>query len=130
MIYLDTHVVAWLYAGKIKLIPDVVQEVISEEKEVLISPMVTLELQYLFEIGRVSEKGLDVVEDLEKRIGLKVCMLPFERVMRCALEQSWTRDPFDRIIVSQAGINSSKLVTKDDTIHKNYPHTLWAGSVF
>lgn len=29
MIYLDTHVIAWLYAGKIELIPEKIQEEIS-----------------------------------------------------------------------------------------------------
>ncbi len=124
MIYLDTHVVAWLYAGKINLIPENVQSEISKE-ELLISPIVTLELQYLFEIGRVSEKGLDVVNDLQKRIGLKTCELPFESIIEGAVKQNWTRDPFDRIIVSQASVRSSMLVTKDDTIQKNYRYFLW-----
>ncbi len=57
--------------------------------------------------------------------GLKTYELPFEAVIGCSLEQSWTRDPFDRIIVSQASINASQLATKDDTIHKNYKYTLW-----
>lgn len=71
------------------------------------------------------KKGSEVVYDLEKRIGLKICELPFEDVIKSALKQKWTRDPFDRIIVGQANINSSKVVTKDSTIHKNYKHTLW-----
>ena len=124
MIYLDTHVVAWLYAGKINVMPGNVQEKISKES-LQISPIVILELQYLFEIGRVSKKGLNVVQDLENRIGLSICQLPFEAITSSALEQKWTRDPFDRIIVAQASIKSSKLVTKDITIHKNYKHSLW-----
>ncbi len=124
MIYLDTHVIAWLFAGKTDLIPINIQREISKE-ELLISPMVTLELQYLFELGRVSKSGLDVVQDLEMRIGLKTCDLSFETVIKYALDQTWTRDPFDRIIVSHASIRSSKLVTKDSTIYKNYKHTLW-----
>jgi PIN domain nuclease of toxin-antitoxin system len=124
VIYLDTHVVAWLYAGKLKLIPINIQNEIANA-DLLISPIVTLELEYLFEIGRVSVKGLEVVHDLETRPGLKTCKLPFDSVIKQAIEQRWTRDPFDRIIVSQASMRSSKLVTKDDIIHKNYKHTLW-----
>ena len=75
MIYLDAHVVAWLYAGKLKLIPEKIQKKISAE-ELLISPVVTLELQYLFEVGRVTEEGNSVVHDLVNRIGLKVDELP------------------------------------------------------
>ena len=63
MIYLDTHVVAWLYAGRIDLFPSYVQKIISSD-ELLISPIVALELQYLFEVGRVSKKSTDVLFDL------------------------------------------------------------------
>jgi len=124
MIYLDTHAAAWLYAGKISLFPDHVQRVISRE-DLLISPMVTLELQYLFEVGRVSKRGTEVVLDLEKRIGLKICEHSFDEVIKHAIKQDWTRDPFDRVIVAQASIHSTKIVTKDEGIHKNYKHSLW-----
>lgn len=124
MIYLDTHVVAWLYEGKINVMPEKIQDEISKER-LQISPIVILELQYLFEIGRVSKKGLNVVQDLEKRVGLKICQLPFEAIISSAIEQKWTRDPFDRIIVAQASMQSSRLVTKDITIRKNYRYSLW-----
>jgi len=124
MIYLDTHVIAWLYAGKIELIPEKIQEEISTQ-EILISPVVALELQYLFEIGRVTEPGKAVVDDLIYRIGLTICDLPFQDVIKTALSQDWTRDPFDRIIVAQAGVRQSKLITKDAGIHQHYDHAIW-----
>jgi PIN domain nuclease of toxin-antitoxin system len=124
MIYLDTHVVAWLYAGRVDLFPSYVQKLISRE-ELLISPIVALELQYLFEVGRVSKKATDVVFDLGKRIGLKTCEHPFNDVIENAIKQKWTRDPFDRIIVAQASILSTKIATKDETIRENYKHAIW-----
>jgi PIN domain nuclease of toxin-antitoxin system len=124
MIYLDTHVVAWLYAGRIDLFPSYVQKLISSE-ELLISPIVALELQYLFEAGRVSKKSTDVLFDLGKRIGLKTCEHQFSDVIENAIKQKWTRDPFDRIIVAQASIHSTKIVTKDETIRENYKHAIW-----
>jgi len=124
MIYLDTHVVAWLYAGRTDLFPSYAMKMLSGE-ELLISPIVVLELQYLFEIGRVSKKAADVVYDLEKRIGLRTCEHTFSDVVEYAIKQNWTRDPFDRIIVAQASIRSKKIVTKDETISANYKHTIW-----
>ena len=124
MIYLDTHVVAWLYAGRIDLFPSYVQKIISSD-ELLISPIVALELQYLFEVGRVSKKSTDVLFDLGKRIGLKTCEYPFNDIIENAIKQKWTRDPFDRIIVAQASIHSTKIATKDETIRKNYKHAIW-----
>lgn len=125
MTYLDTHVVAWLYAGKTRILPENIWDEIAKE-DLVISPMVILELQYLFEIGRVAEKGSVVIRDLAERIGLNVCTLPFERVIEHAVKQTWTRDPFDRIIVAQASVQSNRLITKDELILQNYPYALWS----
>ena len=125
MIYLDTHVVAWLYAGNTKIFPANVRDEIAQE-ELVISPMVILELQYLFEIGRVAEDASAVLRDLSERIDLKVCTRSFEKVVEYGVTQTWTRDPFDRIIVAQAGVQLNRLITKDELIHDNYPHAIWS----
>ena len=124
MIYLDTHVAAWLYAGKIELIPKFVL-VEMEHNDLKISPVVALELQYLFEIGRVTKPGIDVIQYLTKNLELSICDIPFEDVIKNSLKQNWTSDPFDRIITAQAAINFSVLVTKDPIIQKNYKKVLW-----
>ncbi len=124
MIYLDTHLVAWLYAGRTDLLPQRVRRLLNEE-EPLISPMVTLELQYLFEIGRTAEPAMPVVEALRESIGLEVCDLSFAQVVARSLSEDWTRDPFDRLIVSQAAVRASRLLTKDATIQQNYSEAVW-----
>ena len=88
--------------------------------------MAVLELQYLFEVGRSSEPAAEVVEALRDEIGLQVCDQPFARVVQAALAQSWTRDPFDRLIVGQAALGEAPLLTKDRTIHDRYPGAVWA----
>lgn len=125
LIYLDTHVVAWLFAGRTDLLPTAVRELL-ENNDLLISPAVVLELQYLFEIKRASERARVVVESLAREVGLRVCDLPFQEVVEAALDQSWTRDPFDRILVSQALRRGAPLVTRDQLIQAHYPHAVWA----
>ena len=44
--YLDTHVVAWLCAGQVELLTDRALRLL-RDSDLLISPMVRLELQYL-----------------------------------------------------------------------------------
>jgi PIN domain nuclease of toxin-antitoxin system len=68
-----------------------------------------------------------VLEGLEVELGLKVCDLPFPQVARRALELTWTRDPFDRLIVSQASLREAALVTKDRNILQHYGSALWEG---
>ena len=124
MIYLDTHVVVWLYAGKVENFSEQAKELINGH-EVFISPVVRLELQYLFEIQRTTVEANEIVFDLSDRIGLKICDKSFNTIVSGALDFSWTRDPFDRIIVANAGINNNILVTKDQNILENYEKAMW-----
>ena len=124
MIYLDTHVLVWLYAGDLKNISRLAIKLINKN-DIFISPLVRLELQYLFEIGRITSEANEIIFDLSGRIGLKVCDKNFNIIVNSALEISWTRDPFDRVIVANAALNENVLLTKDKNILKNYEHAIW-----
>jgi PIN domain nuclease of toxin-antitoxin system len=124
VIYLDTHVVVWLYAGDLELLPQGVRDLL-EGEELVISPMVELELQYLYESGRTTQPARVVVDALDEEIGLARCGLPFGQVIAKALEQDWTRDPFDRVIVAQARARRLPLVTRDQTIRDHYREAIW-----
>jgi PIN domain nuclease of toxin-antitoxin system len=124
LIYLDTHVAAWLYAGRADLLSQRARALIDTE-ELRISPAGVLELQYLQEIRRLTVGANVIVQSLSAQLGLQVCDLPFAAVIESALEQTWTRDPFDRIIVGQATLNDSALLTKDRTIRRHYGNAVW-----
>jgi PIN domain nuclease of toxin-antitoxin system len=123
-VYLDTHVVTWLYAGRVELLPERASQLINEST-VVVSPMVALELEYLFEIGRTTRPSEQVMNALSAEIGLRACELAFENVIQRALSEAWTRDPFDRIIVSQAALRNLPLISKDQSILDNYKHAVW-----
>jgi PIN domain nuclease of toxin-antitoxin system len=124
LIYLDTHVVIWLYAGITSIFSQSIQELINLN-DIYISPIVRLEIQYLYEINRVTDKPNNIISDLSSRIGLHVDVEPFDNVINAALAISWTRDPFDRIIVASANLNNHILVSKDKTILANYSLAKW-----
>lgn len=42
-----------------------------------------------------------------------------------ATHESWTRDPFDRIITAQAAVCGAVLLTRDERIRANYRQALW-----
>jgi PIN domain nuclease of toxin-antitoxin system len=122
--HLDTHVVVWLYAGEVERLPKEVQAHL-QTHDLQISPAVVLELQYLFEIRRIAEPAQSVTAALEGTLGLTVSTLSFQRVVAAAVEQTWTRDPFDRLIVAQAQAEGASLVTADKLIRKHYARALW-----
>lgn len=124
LIYLDTHVAAWLYAGALDSISARASALL-RENALRIAPMVRLELQYLYEIERVTRPAPEVVLSLQRAIGFEICDHPFDLVVEHAERLDWTRDPFDRLIVAQASIGQDRLLTKDETIRDHYAHAVW-----
>ena len=124
MIRLDTHVVVWLYTGEIERLSDAAVEAL-EAEEPIVSPMVQLELTFLHEIGRLSVTGADIIGDLANRIGLRLSDTPMATVVQAAASLTWTRDPFDRMIVADAQAAGVGLITKDREIHRNTTIAAW-----
>lgn len=124
MIFLDTHIIVWLYAGLVeKLTVKVIQAI--ETHELYISEVVRLELQYLFEIGRITATATEMINELEKTLGLKVHTMDASRVFSKAVELEWTRDVFDRLITAESSVMGAGLVTKDKNINTHYEHAIW-----
>ena len=124
MIYLDTHVVVWLYAAELDRFTPTAKDRL-EREDLLISPIVQLELQYLRETARITVDSALILESLGQTIGLELCGQPFALVVVESIQQDWTRDPFDRLIVAQAKTRDASLLTKDRTILEHYPHAVW-----
>ena len=124
MIYLDTHVTVRLCAENRIKFSNAIENLI-EKHEVSISAMVCLELQYLLEIKRIAVKPEEIISNLSSSIGLKICDKNFNTIISKAMSLSWTRDPFDRIIVANAAIDNSVLITKDQHILEHYENAKW-----
>jgi PIN domain nuclease of toxin-antitoxin system len=124
MIHLDTHAVVWLYAGEVNLFPPAARKRLKRE-ELRISPIVALELESLYEVGRISEGASVVLQELEHTLGLAQDDGDFAAVVAAARDLRWTRDPFDRLIVGNAAITGTALMTKDRTIRRHYRHAIW-----
>jgi len=124
--YLDTHVAVRLAHGELATISQAAMETIAT-MDLLISPMVLLELEYLFEIKRETRLSAEDIErKLEFELGVQICALSFTSIARKAAREKWTRDPFDRIIVAHARANAlSPLISADRLILQNYPRAIW-----
>jgi PIN domain nuclease of toxin-antitoxin system len=117
-------VVCWLYEGRVDLLSVGARDAI-ERGQLLVSPIVDLELQLLREIGRILEGPETVLAALVREIGLQTVETAFSRLVYAAREVSWTRDPFDRLIVAGAQLAGARLVTKDRLIRRNCAAALW-----
>jgi PIN domain nuclease of toxin-antitoxin system len=124
LIRLDTHVVVWLYTGESERFSAKAAERLAQE-DLVISPIVDLELAYLFEVGRLRVPGTSIVSDLKERLGLQHSAQSLASAVAAAIPLNWTRDPFDRLIVGDALGANSRLLTKDSSILANCTLAEW-----
>ena len=123
--YLDTQVVVWLATGKLSRFSSNTRDLL-EATDLLLSPIVGLELEYLYEFKRIRMPARDIQRKLEHELGVRLCELPFATVASAALDEKWSRDPFDRMIVANAKANGfAWLISADEEIRKHYPRTVW-----
>jgi PIN domain nuclease of toxin-antitoxin system len=123
--YLDTSIAVWLAQGDLTRITPTALDSI-RKSNLLVSPMVALELAYLHEINRITLTSQDVLLKLRAELGVEVCDSSFPSLIAVAVNEKWTRDPFDRVIVSQAKANGlAPLISSDEAIRKNYIKTVW-----
>ena len=123
-VFIDTHVVVWLYANIQGMLSAEALSLI-DEADVLISPMTVLELEYLLEIGKIKTPSRRILDFLGGAIGLAIADDGFPAIVDRALRETWTRDPFDRIIVAHARLRKAPLVTRDSLILKHYAASLF-----
>jgi PIN domain nuclease of toxin-antitoxin system len=123
--YVDTHVAVRLVNGDLQQLTTRALDTMGAN-QLLISPMAVLELEYMFELGRITIPSSDVVGKLQYELDLRVCTLDFQSIIQAGIAEKWTRDPFDRIIVAHAKANGfSPLISADREILKHYPKAVW-----
>jgi PIN domain nuclease of toxin-antitoxin system len=123
--YLDTHVVVWLCQDNLTKLSGKAFDALNEH-DLLISPAVLIELGFLHQIGRIVRAPQDLAKQLRVQIGVQVCNHSFADLADTALFETWTRDPFDLMIVSHAKANGyAPLVTADENIRAHYPKAVW-----
>jgi PIN domain nuclease of toxin-antitoxin system len=124
VIHLDTHVAVWLRAGDTRRLRPV--RGVLKDDEVRMSPFVVLELQALFELGRLRETGRWIAENLAEDHGVLIHDVGLSEAADRALDLSFTRDPFDRLIAAHALAAGASLLTVDETLLAHVSCARWA----
>jgi PIN domain nuclease of toxin-antitoxin system len=125
LVYLDTHIVVWLYAGLLDKFTSKAKARI-DDNDVVISQFVRLELQYLYKIGRIKVKPDKIIGALAREIDLRTSDCPFENIIDEALKINWTRDVFDRLLVAETMRDQSLLlITADKKLREKFTQALW-----
>jgi PIN domain nuclease of toxin-antitoxin system len=120
VILLDTNALIWIDAGRPRA-----RSLRAGRDRLYVSPASLLELQYLQEAGKVRLRDGSVQWVAEDDRWL-VDEPPAASWFLRAVEVSWTRDPFDRLLVAHAQLRRWRLATADAAVLE---HLGPAGSV-
>jgi PIN domain nuclease of toxin-antitoxin system len=123
VIHLDTHIVIWAYARRRRL--SRTAERLLEREDCLVSPAALLEIESLFEIGRIQESSEAVLAGLRRSIDIVITETPFLAIVDAARTFAWTREPFDRLIVANAMADGVRLLTADELILRHFSGAVW-----
>lgn len=124
MIHLDTHVVLWIaQRAENRLSAGARRSIARHERTV--SPVVLLELELMHEIGRLKASPDEVLSAIRSQLTLAVSRAPLTEIVESARPLTWTRDPFDRLIVANAIADRVSLVTADANILDHFKDAVW-----
>jgi PIN domain nuclease of toxin-antitoxin system len=123
VIHLDTNVALWLSQGREGKLSSRARAMIRRAPAVL-SPVVFFELDLLYEQGKQELDG-EMVRAKLTRLRIKDSSASMAAVARAASRLSWTREPWDRLIVANAIADGAKLVTADSHIRAHFADAVW-----
>lgn len=123
---LDTHAFIWFINGDAALPPKVVDTIKNVENKCFIS------IASLWEIAiKSSLKKLELKSDFDKIVDfladndIEILPISFEHLQRVLTLEFHHRDPFDRIIISQALVENLTILSKDEHFPSYTDKILW-----
>ena len=121
-ILLDTHIVLWLLAGS-KRIKPIKNIILNEHNEIYISTASWWELAIKININKF-DGDLKEIRKASKESGFIELPITGEHTETLLQLPPIHKDPFDRILVSQAITEPMKLMTADNKL-ENYSELIW-----
>ena len=115
---LDTHIFLWLNSDSEQLPPPVFDACANTSNQLFLSLVSTWEIQIKQQLGKLhlGNKLSDLVETQIEQNGLNILPVTLEHIYALNDLPHIHKDPFDRLLISQAEIESMVLVTVDKKI--------------
>lgn len=122
-VLLDTHAVLWSLEGSHSL-SRTAREVIEDERnEILVSVVSAWEMTVKRALGKLTFP--DDLEETLAEAGFIQRLVRFADCNRLSALPSIHRDPFDRMLISQAMEDGIPLVTRDEMVARYPLQTIW-----
>ncbi len=109
---LDSHAFLWWLAEDAKLGAEARQAVADPSSIVHVSAATVWELSIKAALGKLDLDGADLVEEIEENAFVELPMTARHSFAAAALPRHHD-DPFDRMLIAQAQIESLTIITRD-----------------
>jgi PIN domain nuclease of toxin-antitoxin system len=125
-ILLDTHAILWYITGD-KQLPNKMVDIINDtSNRCFISIASIWEVVIKLSLDKLNIKGgFDTIEDFIENNDFEILPIDFDDTKTLLGLELIHRDPFDRMIISQAITSGLKIITKDRHIKKYNVDIIW-----
>lgn len=111
---LDTHTFLWFLEGSQNLSSSAKTAIQNQNNTSFISIASIWEMAIKLGLGKLKlDTGLDELKSEILKNGFEILPLDFEHILELSRLEEFHKDPFDRIIISQAIFEELTLITKD-----------------
>ncbi len=123
---LDTHTIIWFLNGDDKLSIKSKEIIENQENFKFVSIATVWEIAIKISLDKFKfDKGFKKFLDLIEDNGFEIIPISFDHALTVSTLKFIHRDPFDRLIISQALTDNLTIITKDEYIEKYDVKTTW-----
>ncbi|MEO6588683.1 MAG: type II toxin-antitoxin system VapC family toxin [Pyrinomonadaceae bacterium] len=124
---LDSHVFIWSYDEQHKLSPTALRAMSDSSNTLFLSVASAWEIQIKIIIGKIKLKNslADVIAEQQKINGLQLLPVELSHALHLENLPLHHKDPFDRLLISQATFENMALVSADANFANYQINLLW-----
>lgn len=117
---IDTHIFIWWNGDSTQLTPQIRALCENKDNSLILSTASIWEMQIKSQLGKISfnQPLSEVIKSQQRANGLEILPITPEHIYAVQNLPLHHKDPFDRIIISQAIIENIILVTVDEAIKR------------
>lgn len=124
---LDSHVFIWAYDEQYKLSQTARQEISNPANTLFLSVASAWEIQIKIKLGKFKLQDLlaDVINEQQQVNGLRILPVKLSHALYLENLPLHHKDPFDRLLISQAIVENMTLVSGDTEFAKYETKLIW-----
>lgn len=123
---LDTHVFLWFINGENQLPDKIVKQIVDKNNHCFVSIASIWEIVIKLSIDKLEIRGgFDTIEDFLDNNDIEILPISFSHTKRLLKLPNLHRDPFDRMIISQALVEKMPVISKDNFFKDYNIKVIW-----